>query len=66
MLDFLTNNPEWTGGSVDHLYRWPSEVFLLQIKQTLRLANFLGHNASAINCQVWTARRVHVLLRFQA
>ena len=31
------------------------EVFFKQIKQTLQLADFLGHNANAVRWQVWTA-----------
>ena len=65
---FLTNNLAWSGGSVADLYRcrWQIEVFFKQIKQTLQLADFLGHNANAVKWQVWMALLVYVLLRFQA
>lgn len=68
VLVFLTNNLEWSGGSVADLYRcrWQIEVFFKQIKQTLQLADFLGHNANAVRWQVWMALLVYVLLRFQA
>jgi len=68
VLVFLTNNLEWSGGSVADLYRcrWQIEVFFKQLKQTLQLADFLGHNANAVKWQVWTALLVYVLLRFQA
>ena len=68
ILVFLTNNLVWTGGSVADLYRcrWQIEVFFKQVKQTLQLADFLGHNANAVRWQVWMALLVYVLLRFQA
>lgn len=68
VLVFLTNNLVWSGGSVADLYRcrWQIEVFFKQVKQTLQLADFLGHTANAVKWQVWMALLVYVLLRFQA
>ncbi len=65
---FLTNQLNWTAGSVAELYRcrWQIEVFFKQIKQTLQLADFLGQSANAVRWQVWTALLVYVLLRFWA
>jgi hypothetical protein len=65
-MTFLTNNLEWSPRSVADLYRcrWQIEVFFKQIKQTLQLADFLGHNANAVRWQVWTALLVYVLLRY--
>jgi hypothetical protein len=65
---FLTNNLEWSASSVAELYRcrWQIEAFFKQIKQTLQLADFLGHSANAVKWQVWMALLVYVLLRFQA
>jgi hypothetical protein len=65
-LIFLTNNLEWSPRSVADLYRcrWQIEVFFKQIKQTLQLADFLGHNANAVRWQVWMALLVYVLLRY--
>jgi hypothetical protein len=65
-MTFLTNNLEWSPGSVAALYkcRWQIEVFFKQIKQTLQLADFLGHNANAVRWQVWTALLTYVLLRY--
>jgi hypothetical protein len=67
-LVFLTNNMEWSPASVADLYRnrWSIEAFFKQIKQTLQLADFLGHSANAVRWQVWTALLVYVLLRFLA
>jgi hypothetical protein len=65
---FLTNNLEWSPRTVCDLYRrrWDIEVFFKQVKQSLKLANFLGHSANAVRWQVFTALLVYVLLRFQA
>jgi len=65
-MTFLTNNLEWSPRSVADLYRcrWQIEVFFKQIKQTLQLGDFLGHNANAVRWQVWTALLTYVLLRY--
>jgi hypothetical protein len=67
-LVFLTNHLTWSAASVAELYRcrWQIEAFFKQIKQTLQLADFLGHSANAVRWQVWTALLVYVLLRFAA
>src|SRR5438105_7869385 len=63
---FLTNNLQWSPRTVADLYRcrWQIEVFFKQIKQTLQLADFLGHNANAVRWQVWIAFLIYVLLRY--
>src|SRR5712671_2714191 len=63
---FLTNNLKWSPRSVADLYRcrWQIEVFFKQIKQTLQLGDFLGHNANAVRWQVWMALLVYLLLRY--
>jgi hypothetical protein len=65
-MTFLTNNLAWSPRSVADLYRcrWQIEVFFKQIKQTLQLADFLGHNANAVRWQVWMALLTYVLLRY--
>jgi IS4 transposase len=67
-LTFLTNNFIWSAGSIADLYRcrWQIEAFFKQIKQTLQLTNFLGHNANAVKWQLWMALLTYVLLRFIA
>jgi len=67
-MEFITNNFVWSATSVAELYRcrWQIEAFFKQIKQTLQLADFLGHSANAVQWQVWMALMVYVLLRFQA
>jgi hypothetical protein len=65
---FLTNNLMWSAQTIADLYRcrWSIEVFFKELKQTLQLADFLGHNARAVRWQVWTALLVYLLLRFCA
>ena len=68
LMEFLTNNLEWSAQSIADLYkcRWEIEVFFKQIKQTLKLADFLGHNLNAVQWQLWTALLTYVLLRYVA
>jgi hypothetical protein len=65
---FMTNNLDWSPRTVCDLYRrrWDIEVFFKQVKQTLKLSNFLGHSANAVRWQVYSALLVYVLLRFHA
>jgi Transposase DDE domain/Domain of unknown function (DUF4372) len=67
-MTFLSDNLEWSAQTIVDLYRcrWAIEVFFKEIKQTLQLADFLGHNANAVRWQVWTALLTYVLLRFCA
>lgn len=67
-MTFLSNHLEWAPSTIADLYRcrWQIEVFFKQIKQTLQLCDFLGHNANAVRWQVWMALLLYVLLRFQA
>lgn len=66
VMEFLTNNLEWAPSSICELYksRWAIEEFFKQIKQTLKLGDFLGHSRNAIEWQVWTALLTYLLLRF--
>lgn len=68
LMTFITNNLSWAPSSICDLYksRWKIEVFFKQIKQTLQLCDFLGHNESAVNWQVWISLLVYVLMRFLA
>ena len=65
---FLTNNVTWSAQTIADLYRcrWSIEVFFKELKQTLQLADFLGHNANAVKWPVWTALLAYLLLRFCA
>ena len=66
LMTFITNNMTWAASSVCDLYqcRWGIEVFFKQIKQTLQLADFLGHSENAMRWQVWMALLTYVLLRY--
>ena len=67
-MTFLTNNLEWSAGTIVDLYRcrWQIEAFFKQIKQTLQLSDFLGQSVNAVRWQIWTALLLYVLLRFSA
>jgi hypothetical protein len=67
VMVFITNNFEWAPSSVGGLYqsRWGIEVFFKQIKQTLQICDFLGHNKQAIQWQLWAALLLYILLRYQ-
>ena len=43
------------------LQRWQIEVFFKQIKQTLKLADFLGPSANAVQWQIWMALLTYIL-----
>jgi hypothetical protein len=65
-MTFISNNMEWSASSICDLYkgRWGVEVFFKQLKQTLQLADFLGHNENAVRWQIWIALLTYVVLRF--
>ena len=67
-MTFITNNFTWSAVTICELYRarWGVEVFFKEIKQTLQLADFMGHNENAIRWQVWIALLTYLLLRFVA
>ncbi|MFV0338832.1 MAG: IS4 family transposase, partial [Chthoniobacterales bacterium] len=66
VMVFITNNFEWAASSVGELYqaRWGIEVFFKQIKQTLKVCDFLGHSKHAIRWQLWSALLLYILLRY--
>lgn len=67
-MEFITNNFEWAATSICDLYkaRWGIETFFKEMKQTLQLADFLGHNENAVRWQIWSALLTYALLRFIA
>ncbi len=67
-MEFITNNLEWSPLSICDLYkaRWQIELFFKQLKQTLKLADFLGYSENAVQWQIWTALLAYVILRFIA
>ena len=67
-MTFVTNNFAWSAWTVAELYRarWEIEVFFKEIKQTVQLVDFVGHNQKAVQWQIWTALLTHLLVRFLA
>lgn len=67
-MTFLTNQLDWSAAMIVELYgcRWEIELFFKQLKQTLRLCDFVGNSANAIRWQVWMALLAHLLIRYQA
>ena len=68
VMQFLTNNLRWSAWTVAELYRarWEIEVFFKELKQTVQLNDFVGHNKNAVQWQIWTALLTHLLMRFLA
>src|SRR6266481_2239927 len=58
----------WSAQTIADLYRcrWQIEKFFKELKQTLQLADFLGHSEGAVKWQIWTALLTYLLLRFCA
>lgn len=67
-MEFVTNHLTWSAWTVAELYRcrWDIEVFFKEIKQTVQLADFLGHNANAVRWQIWIGLLTHLLVRYLA
>ena len=67
-MEFLTNNLNWSPWTVAELYRarWEIEVFFKEVKQTVQLVDFVGHNKNAVQWQIWLALLTHLLMRFLA
>ena len=67
-MTFITNNITWSAWTVAELYRarWEIEVFFKEVKQTVQLVDFVGHNQNAVQWQIWLALLTHLLMRFLA
>lgn len=63
-LYFLTNNFNFTAGTIAKLYkcRWQVELFFKWIKQHLRIKAFYGTSENAVKSQIWIAICIYVLL----
>ncbi|MBN1291374.1 MAG: IS4 family transposase [Candidatus Latescibacteria bacterium] len=63
-LYFLTNNFNFTSGTIAKLYkcRWQVELFFKWIKQHLRIKAFYGTSENAVKSQIWIAISIYVLL----
>jgi len=67
-MEFITDNFEWAASTICELYkaRWDIELFFKQLKQTLKLSDFLGYSENAVQWQTWMALLTYVVLRFIA
>jgi len=67
-MEFITDNFEFAPSTICDLYkkRWDIELFFKQLKQTLKLSDFLGYNENAVQWQIWMALLTYVILRFIA
>jgi hypothetical protein len=65
-MEFITDNFEFSAVTIGDLYkaRWDIELFFKQLKQTLKLSDFLGYSENAVQWQIWTALLTYVVLRF--
>jgi hypothetical protein len=66
VMEFITNNLDWSASSVADLYRcrWQIEIFFKSLKQNLQIGSFLGYSANAVRWQIWIGLLVHLLMRF--
>jgi hypothetical protein len=67
-LEIITDNFEFAASTICELYkaRWDIELFFKQLKQTLKLSDFLGYSENAVQWQIWMALLTYVVLRFIA
>lgn len=67
-MDFITDNFDFSPTTICDLYkaRWDIELFFKQVKQTLKLSDFLGYSENAVQWQIWMALLTYVILRFIA
>jgi transposase len=67
-MEFITNNFDLAASTICDLYkgRWDIEIFFKQLKQTLKLSDFLGYSENAVQWQIWIALLTYIILRFIA
>ena len=67
-MEFITGTFEFAASTICELYkkRWDIELFFKQLKQTLKLSDFLGYSENAVQWQIWMALLTYILLRFLA
>ena len=63
-LTFLTNDLKSPANVICELYRsrWEIEVFFKWFKQNLKIKRFFGRSKNAIECQLWVAMIVYLLI----
>jgi hypothetical protein len=67
-MEFITDDFELAASTICELYkaRWDIELFFKQLKQTLKLSDFLGYSENAVQWQIWMALLTYIILRFIA
>jgi hypothetical protein len=67
-MEFITDDFSLAASTIAQLYksRWDIELFFKQLKQTLKLSDFLGYSENAVKWQIWTALICYLILRFIA
>ncbi|HEX2960088.1 MAG TPA: IS4 family transposase [Chitinispirillaceae bacterium] len=67
-MEFITDDFTLAASTITDLYksRWDIELFFKQLKQTLKLSDFLGYSENAVQWQVWMALLCYIILRFIA
>lgn len=67
-MEFITDCYDFAASTICELYkaRWDIELFFKQLKQTLKLSDFLGYSENAVQWQIWMALLTYVILRFIA
>jgi len=67
-MEFITDDFDLSAATICDLYkaRWDIELFFKQLKQTLKLSDFLGYSENAVQWQIWMALLTYVILRFIA
>jgi hypothetical protein len=65
-IEILTNQFDWSPQTIAAVYkdRWSIEIFFKEIKQNLKVKSFLGTSRNAIQCQLWVALTVYLLLSY--
>ena len=64
VVQLLTNNFKLAASTIAQLYkaRWMIEIFYRNIKQLLKIKNFIGTSRNAVETQIWTALSTMLLL----
>jgi hypothetical protein len=67
-MEFITDDFDFAASTICDLYkaRWDIELFFKQLKQTLKLSDFLGYSENAVQWQIWMALLTYIILRFIA
>jgi hypothetical protein len=65
--EFLTNHFHLSPKTIADIYRerWQIELFFKEIKQNLRIKNYVGNSENAVLIQIYTALTVYLLLKYQ-